>query len=122
VQVRLLGPVDAVLDGVPRPVNGVRRKTVLAALALHWPVALARMMVHTVVDPDFTMMFPVGMPPAAGVTVAVSVSVCSLPNRTGETDSFRPVVVGCWAKTVSVCDGDDVEGAKNWLPSNLAVS
>jgi hypothetical protein len=63
VQVRLLGPVDAVLDGVPRPVNGVRRKTVLA---LHRPVALARMMVHTVVDPDFTMTFPVGMPPVAG--------------------------------------------------------
>jgi DNA-binding SARP family transcriptional activator/tetratricopeptide (TPR) repeat protein len=34
VQVRLLGPVDVVVDGTPRPVNGLRRKAVLAALAL----------------------------------------------------------------------------------------
>ena len=32
--VRLLGPVDVVVGGVPRPVTGVRRKTVLAVLAL----------------------------------------------------------------------------------------
>ena len=35
VQVRLLGPVDVVADGESRPVSGVRRKTVLATLALH---------------------------------------------------------------------------------------
>ena len=35
VQVRLLGPVDVALDGRSRPVNGLRRKAVLAALALH---------------------------------------------------------------------------------------
>jgi DNA-binding SARP family transcriptional activator len=35
MQVRLLGPVDVVVDGVPRPVRGLRRKAVLAALALH---------------------------------------------------------------------------------------
>ncbi|HET7243739.1 MAG TPA: winged helix-turn-helix domain-containing protein, partial [Streptosporangiaceae bacterium] len=35
MQVRLLGPVDVALDGAPRPVNGLRRKAVLAALALH---------------------------------------------------------------------------------------
>ncbi len=35
MQVRLLGPVDAVVDGKPRPVQGLRRKAVLAALALH---------------------------------------------------------------------------------------
>jgi DNA-binding SARP family transcriptional activator len=35
VQVRLLGPVDVVLDGGPRPVSGLRRKAVLATLALH---------------------------------------------------------------------------------------
>jgi DNA-binding SARP family transcriptional activator/Flp pilus assembly protein TadD len=34
MQVRLLGPVDVVVDGVPRPVAGLRRKAVLAALAL----------------------------------------------------------------------------------------
>jgi hypothetical protein len=33
--VRLLGPVDVVADGVSRPVNGFRRKAVLAVLALH---------------------------------------------------------------------------------------
>jgi DNA-binding SARP family transcriptional activator len=35
VQVRLLGPLEVALDGGLRPVNGLRRKTVLAALALH---------------------------------------------------------------------------------------
>ena len=35
MQVRLLGPVDVAMDGGSRPVNGLRRKAVLAALALH---------------------------------------------------------------------------------------
>ena len=35
MQVRLLGPVDVIVDGDPRPVRGLRRKAVLAVLALH---------------------------------------------------------------------------------------
>ncbi len=35
MQVRLLGPVDVAVNGVGRPVHGLRRKTVLAVLALH---------------------------------------------------------------------------------------
>ncbi|WP_410586661.1 AfsR/SARP family transcriptional regulator [Amycolatopsis sp. lyj-23] len=35
MRVRLLGPVDAVVDGVPVPVSGLRRRAVLAVLALH---------------------------------------------------------------------------------------
>jgi DNA-binding SARP family transcriptional activator/Tfp pilus assembly protein PilF len=35
VRVRLLGPVDVVVDGEERPVHGLRRKAVLATLALH---------------------------------------------------------------------------------------
>jgi DNA-binding SARP family transcriptional activator len=35
MRVRLLGPVDVVVDGQPRPVRGPRRKAVLAVLALH---------------------------------------------------------------------------------------
>ena len=35
VQVRLLGPVDVVVGGAVRPVRGLRRKAVLAVLALH---------------------------------------------------------------------------------------
>jgi DNA-binding SARP family transcriptional activator/Tfp pilus assembly protein PilF len=35
MQVRLLGPVDVMAPGGPRPVRGLRRKTVLATLALH---------------------------------------------------------------------------------------
>ena len=35
MQVRLLGPVDVVVDGEPRPVHGLRRMAVLATLALH---------------------------------------------------------------------------------------
>ena len=34
MRVRLLGPVDVTVDGRPRPVRGLRRKAVLAALAL----------------------------------------------------------------------------------------
>jgi len=35
MRVRLLGPVDVVVDGAMRPVRGLRRKAVLAVLALH---------------------------------------------------------------------------------------
>jgi len=35
MQVRLLGPVDVVVDDAPRPVHGLRRMAVLATLALH---------------------------------------------------------------------------------------
>jgi DNA-binding SARP family transcriptional activator/tetratricopeptide (TPR) repeat protein len=35
IQVRLLGPVEVVADGTPRQVSGLRRKAVLATLALH---------------------------------------------------------------------------------------
>jgi DNA-binding SARP family transcriptional activator/tetratricopeptide (TPR) repeat protein len=35
MQVRLLGPVDVTVDGMARPVSGLRRKAVLAVLALH---------------------------------------------------------------------------------------
>jgi DNA-binding SARP family transcriptional activator len=35
MQVRLLGPLDVVVGGEPRQVGGLRRKAVLAALALH---------------------------------------------------------------------------------------
>src|SRR5688572_171958 len=33
--VRLLGPVDVIAGGEARPISGVRRKAVLAALAMH---------------------------------------------------------------------------------------
>jgi DNA-binding SARP family transcriptional activator/tetratricopeptide (TPR) repeat protein len=35
MQVRMLGPIDVVVDGASRPVRGLRRKAVLAVLALH---------------------------------------------------------------------------------------
>ncbi|GIH03764.1 SARP family transcriptional regulator [Rhizocola hellebori] len=35
VRMRLLGPVTVLADGVPRPIHGLRRNAVLAALALH---------------------------------------------------------------------------------------
>lgn len=35
MRIRLLGPVDVVVDGVPVPISGLRRKAVLAVLALH---------------------------------------------------------------------------------------
>ena len=41
ILVRLLGPVAVVADGTSRPVNGLRRKAVLAVLALHRGVAVS---------------------------------------------------------------------------------
>ena len=35
MRIRLLGPVDVMVDGEPRVVSGLRRKAVLATLALH---------------------------------------------------------------------------------------
>lgn len=35
MRVRLLGPVDVMVDGAVRTVSGLRRKAVLATLALH---------------------------------------------------------------------------------------
>lgn len=35
MRVRLLGPVDVMADGEARPVPGLRRKAILATLALH---------------------------------------------------------------------------------------
>jgi DNA-binding SARP family transcriptional activator/tetratricopeptide (TPR) repeat protein len=35
MRIRLLGPVDVIAEGPSRPVNGLRRKAVLAVLALH---------------------------------------------------------------------------------------
>ena len=35
MRVRLLGPLDVVVGGAVRPVSGLRRKAVLATLALH---------------------------------------------------------------------------------------
>ena len=45
MRVRLLGPVDVMVDGGPRPVRGARRKAVLATLALHdgQPVSTGRL-------------------------------------------------------------------------------
>src|SRR5690348_15549702 len=45
VQVRLLGPVDVVTQGAPREVRGLRRKAVLATLALNAgePVSTSRL-------------------------------------------------------------------------------
>ena len=39
--VRLLGPVDVLADGAPRPVRGLRRKAVLATLALQYGEAVS---------------------------------------------------------------------------------
>jgi DNA-binding SARP family transcriptional activator len=41
VRVRLLGPVDVMVDGEERPVAGLRRKAVLATLALHEGVVVS---------------------------------------------------------------------------------
>ncbi len=42
MRVRLLGPVDVVADGAVRPVTGLRRKAVLAVLALQHGDVVAR--------------------------------------------------------------------------------
>jgi hypothetical protein len=78
-------------------------------------------MVHRLVEPDFTWTAPIGVPPVGEVTVAVNVSVCSLLTGTEDGDNVRRVVVGCGARTVSVC-GVDVDARKSWLPEYWADS
>jgi hypothetical protein len=84
---------------------------------------LARKKLHRGVDTVDTETIPVGVPLVAGVTVALNVSASSLPTRTvAEGDSASFVVVGCWARTVSVVVWAVVEPAKFALPLKLAVS
>jgi DNA-binding SARP family transcriptional activator len=53
VRVRLLGPVDVVVDGVPRVVRGLRRRAVLAALALRpGQVVTADHLIRVIWDDD----------------------------------------------------------------------
>jgi DNA-binding SARP family transcriptional activator/tetratricopeptide (TPR) repeat protein len=67
MQVRLLGPVDVVADGEPRLVSGLRRKAVLAALALHHGEAVSTGELVEVVWGD-------AAPPTAGKTLQNHVS------------------------------------------------
>ena len=67
MQVRLLGPVDVVVDGEPRPVHGLRRKAILAALALNH---------GTVVSSDrlADLVWGEAPPPTAANTLQVHIS------------------------------------------------
>ena len=53
MEVRLLGPVDVTVDGIARDVPGLRRKAVLAALALNCGEVLSTdMLLDIVWGPD----------------------------------------------------------------------
>jgi DNA-binding SARP family transcriptional activator len=67
MQVRLLGPVDVVVAGEPRPVSGLRRKAVLAALALHRGEVVST---GRLVD----LVWGESAPPSAGTTLQNHVS------------------------------------------------
>jgi DNA-binding SARP family transcriptional activator/tetratricopeptide (TPR) repeat protein len=67
MQVRLLGPVDVVVAGEPRPVSGLRRKAVLAALALHRGEVVST---GRLVD----VIWGESAPPSAGTTLQNHVS------------------------------------------------
>src|SRR5262249_20800191 len=58
LQVRLLGPVDVIDDGKPRPVRGLRRKAIVAALALHdgKAVSISRLVEIVWAKPDSAAM------------------------------------------------------------------
>jgi DNA-binding SARP family transcriptional activator/Tfp pilus assembly protein PilF len=67
VQVRLLGPVDVVVDGTAKPVPGLRRRAVLAALALRPGEVVSTDLLIDVVWGD-------GAPAAAATTLQSHVS------------------------------------------------
>src|SRR3954453_21181521 len=95
----------------------------LAEVRGQLPVPLSRKKLHRGVAPVDPETIPVGVPLVAGVTVALNVSVSSLPTTTvAEGDSAGFVVVGCWARTGGVCVWAVVEPAKFALPLKLAVS
>jgi DNA-binding SARP family transcriptional activator len=67
MQVRLLGPVDVVVDGEPRPVRGLRRKAILAVLALNHGTAVSS-------DHLIDLVWGEAAPPTAANTLQVHIS------------------------------------------------
>jgi DNA-binding SARP family transcriptional activator/tetratricopeptide (TPR) repeat protein len=79
-QVRLLGPVSVVVDGAERPLNGRRRKVMLAVLALHPRQSVSVDQLADIVWGDDT---------PSGVSNAVQTHISYLRGVLGRRDAIR---------------------------------
>jgi hypothetical protein len=104
MQVRLLGPVDVVVDDEPRPVHGVRRKAILAVLALNHGTVISS---YRITD----LVWGAAPPPTAPNTLQAHVScrdgasarpgpaasrslICLTPDKTGAPSRIRTYAHG----------------------------
>jgi DNA-binding SARP family transcriptional activator/tetratricopeptide (TPR) repeat protein len=85
MQVRLLGPVDVTVDGHARAINGLRRKALVAALALHAGDVVS-------VDRLTDLIWDSRPPPGAGRTLQSHVS--QVRRLLGDGAVIRPVPPG----------------------------
>jgi hypothetical protein len=104
MQVRLLGPLDVIVEGEPRQVSGLRRKAVLAALALHGGEVVSA-------DRLFAAVWGDAPPPTAVNTLQSHVS--SLRNILGDKDAVLARPPG-YVLDLGV-DGTDVRAAERLL-------
>jgi DNA-binding SARP family transcriptional activator len=91
MRIRLLGPVDVVADGASFPVNGLRRKAVLAVLALHYGEIVSNDRIADVVW--------AGDPPATWLNT-VQRHVSYLRQVLGRRDAIVARPPGYWLDTV----------------------
>jgi DNA-binding SARP family transcriptional activator len=104
MQVRLLGPVDILAHGTPRPVAGRRRRAVLAGLALHS---------GAVVSADH--LIEIGWPEAAGPVSAntLQCQVSHLRQILRDSSAIRAMPPGYLLDLGD--DGTDVQVAQRLL-------
>jgi hypothetical protein len=101
MQVRLLGPVDVVVEGGPRPVHGLRRMAVLATLALHCGEVVST-----------------GTPPpSSNISPGQRQTVCCARRRHWNRRTLRDIRwpgsrPGTWDASAACHDAPDPEGAR----------
>jgi DNA-binding SARP family transcriptional activator/tetratricopeptide (TPR) repeat protein len=104
MQVRLLGPVDVTVDGQARAINGLRRKALVAALALHSGDVVSA-------DRLIELIWDARPPPRAGRTLQSHIS--QLRRFLGEGAVIRPVPPGYVLELPG--DGTDVGVAQRLI-------
>jgi DNA-binding SARP family transcriptional activator len=104
MQVRLLGPLDVVVEGEPQQLSGLRRKAVLAALALH---------AGEVVSADRLLGAVWGDAPPPTAVNTLQSHVSSLRNILGDKDAILARPPGYVLELGA--DGTDVQAAERLL-------
>src|SRR5262245_24029334 len=100
MRVDLLGPIEVTVDGTSRPVPGLRRRTVLAALALH---------AGEVVSTDRLLEVVWGGTAAASAPATLQSHVSHLRRELGTTVAIRAYPPGYVLELGP--DGTDVQAA-----------